>query len=479
MRRSPTVLDSDPHPFSSSALESKAIILAKVASGAAAASLGAPFASLANITSALLPKLPPSLQTYLDSTVDGVSTVLTDSSSYIQSTTGIPPNALYSTVAGAVLLGAAVRTVNARNKTPETTKTAAAGSASKLSRNKKRKAAKKNKKEAETDQGSMPRYGWSNGQQLSPFNSSLGQDGIPNVTDQDFEYITSDDLNRGHGSRIQPPQNGSLGDIGDIPQDDVLLLRRGNKFHEEFFPAYSIGDGKLFVFDVRDRVQLIYDLTDSQRRLVELYYKGRLLDDDQQPVRAYGIKNNSELLLVLPGENTAPVAKSPARKSKPESGRPDRSPTPAGTSTNTGNLNVPSGRGRPEQTTGASSRAGSATMGASATPGVSRNSNIPSSATPQPGQSLAMEKLDKIAENFASNLLPMCDEFLAHTPADAKKRKDEHRRISETIMQHVLLKLDEVEIQEGDEASRLRRRALVRNVQEVLGKLDEKIAPAS
>lgn len=452
---------------------------AKVASGAAAASLGAPFASLANITSALLPKLPASLQTYLDSTVDGVSSLFTNSSSYIQSTTGIPPNALYSTVAGAVLIGAAAHTAATRYKIPGNTKPGAVGSAPKLSRNKKRKAAKKNKKEAAIDQDSMRRYGWSTGQQLSPFTSSLSQDGIPNVTDHDYEYITSDELHKDNDSHTYPHENGSIGDIGDIPQDDVLRLRCGTEIHEEYFPAYSIGDGKLFPYDVRDRVQLIYDLSNSQTHFVELYYKGRLLDDDQKPVRAYGVKNNSELLVVLPGENSEPVARSPTRKGKAGPSRPDRSPVQAETfADNAGNLKVPPGRGRADQATGSSSRAASATLGASATSGVSRTSNIPSFAPLQLGQGTAKEKLDKIEQHFTTNLLPMCTEFLTHTPADKKRREDDHRKISETVMQHVLLKLDEVDTG-GDDANRARRKALVNRVQDVLKQMDGKINSAS
>ncbi|CAK7203744.1 hypothetical protein SEUCBS139899_006491 [Sporothrix eucalyptigena] len=472
--------------------------LAKVASGsAAAASLGAPFASLANITSALLPKLPPGLQTYLDSSVDSVATVLASSSSYIQSTTGIPPTALYSTVAGAVLIGAAARTVSTR-KTPSANGKQATGGAPKLSRNKKRKAAKKNKKDAAADgnngtddKDGMRRYGWSTGQQLSPFTSSLSQEGVPDVTDSDFEYITSDDLHHGHnhnhgtqastfdygvtgsrtgGSYFRPPDDSN---INDIPQEDVLLLRHGNDVQEEYFPAFSIGDGKLFPEDVRDRVQLIYDLSDAQTKRVKLYYKGRLLKNDDQPVCVNGVKNNSELLVVLPGEELEAKPKSPTKKGKAGSSRPDRSPKQSGPSASTGNLEVPSGRGRPDQKTGSSSRAHSAASGLSGASGASRISNISSIQPPQIGQGTAMEKLNKIAQHFEANLLPLCDDFLENTPTDPKKRLDEYRKISETVLQHTLLKLDEVDTG-GDDATRTRRKALVNKVQDVLKQMDAK-----
>lgn len=477
--------------------------------------MGAPFASLANFTSALLPKLPPGLQTYLDDSVDSVAAALANASSYIQSTTGIPPTALYSSVAGALLMGAAARSVAARKKrktsAPNDARAQPAGVA-KLSRNKKRKAAKKGKKAgaaADSDDPSdMRRYGWSTGQNLSPFTSTISQDGIPDVTDDGYDYINSDDLyrhdraaqsaapfdygvtgSRSGGSYFRPPND----DLNDIPQEDVLLLRHGNEVREEFFPAYSIGDGKLYPEDVRDRVQLLYDLSDAQTRHVKLYYKGRLLKNDTQPVSHDGVKNNSELLVVLPGEEAEPKHHRPhhtKKGSKSDSGgggggggRPDRSPKQPVFSSSTGNLEVP-GRGRADHKTGSSSRAHSANSGISGMSGVSGASgaslvsNLSTIAPPQNVQGSAMDKLNNIAHHFETKLLPLCDAFIEHTPTDKKKRDDDHRKISETIMQHVLLKLDEVDTG-GDDANRARRKSLVNRVQDVLKEMDTKKAGAS
>lgn len=462
---------------------------AKVASGsAAAASLGAPFASLANITSGLLPKLPPGLQTYLDSSVDTVATALANSSTYIHSTTGIPPTALYSTVAGAILLGAAARTVTARKSSSSKPTNIAKGP--KLSRNKKRKAAKKGKKEGAEDKDGMRRYGWSTGQQLSPFTSSLSQEGVPDVTDDDYEYITSDDLhNRNLGAQSSPFEYGVTGsrsggsyfrppdddNLNDIPQEDVLLLRHGNEVKEEFFPAFSIGDGKLFIEDVRDRVQLLYDLSDAQTKRVKLYYKGKLLKNDEQPVCVNGVKNNSELLVALPGEELEAKPKSPTKKGKPA--KPDRGPKQAGPSSSTGNLEVPS-RGRPDQKAGSSSRAHSAASGVSDTSGASRISNISNIPPPQTTQGSAMEQLHSIDTHFETKLLPLCEEFISNPPSDPKKRADEHAKISETVFQHVLLKLDAVSTG-GEDATRARRKALVNKVQDVLKDVDSKVKPSA
>lgn len=465
------------------------------------ASLGAPFASLVNITSALLPKLPPDLQAYVDTSLGNLSAVLANSTSYLQSTTGIPPTALYSTVAGALILGA-VRTAAARKALPPQTKTAATDAAApKPSKKKKRKASKKTKAEGAASTDGMQRHGWS-GAPLSPYPTSPN-DGIPDVTEADYEYITSDDLHRPSvNTRASPFEYGITGSRTggsyfrqpdpkelDIPEDDVLSLRHGNEVKKEFFPAFSIGDGQLVTDDVRDRVQLLYDLTEAERARIKLYYKGTQLKNNAQPICKTGVKNNSEILVVLPGEEAgvSSPAKGPAKRTKPT--RPDRSPKESGPSASTGNLEVPQ-RGRSDKKTGSSSRAHSAASGVSgvsgvsgasgvsgvsgtsATPAASVISSIPS-LPPLPGP--AMEKLDAISSHFKSKLLPICEQFIAHPPSETKIREDDHHKLSETIMQQVLLKLDEVG---GDDTIRTIRKSLVNLVQETLKHMDSTLRAA-
>jgi hypothetical protein len=66
----------------------------------------------------------------------------------------------------------------------------------------------------------------------------------------------------------------------------------------------------------------------------------------------------------------------------------------------------------------------------------------------------------------------MAQDFIARPPTDPKKLVDEHRRISETTMQNVLLKLDAVE-PNGDQETRMRRKELVQKVQNTLKDLDD------
>jgi hypothetical protein len=60
---------------------------------------------------------------------------------------------------------------------------------------------------------------------------------------------------------------------------------------------------------------------------------------------------------------------------------------------------------------------------------------------------------------------------MARPPKDPKKRIDEHHRLSETVLQQVLLKLDDVETK-TENGARARRKELVVEVQNYLNKLD-------
>ncbi|KAK3904873.1 BAG domain-containing protein [Staphylotrichum tortipilum] len=432
----------------------------KVASGSGIwGAPGASFANLAgNITSAVL-QLPASLQPYLDSTANR----LAGATEYLQSTTGLSPTTLYTTAGVIVLLGA-VPTVASRAR------------------------------QGNTKSGNMPRYGFSNRWPLSVFGA---QDRVPDVRDGDFSYITSADLDdRGRDiprpyttqSHIHDPYSTSAPSQAYTgrrqPEDDVILIQHQGYTYHEHFPAYSIGDGKLLVTDVRERVAMILDLSDRQAKLIKLFYKGRRLKKGDIPVRDYGVKDNSELLMVLgesshsgssvSSEEASVVSRDERRDERDRSGPHPASPTsprigrsgrwgdqsPRDSNSRMG-LEVPTDSNRRR----AVSRVRTQSPGSA----VSAASAPPAAPVGRPGGPI--ERLNALAAEFNNNWLPLCLEFEADPPRDAKKRGEEHRKLSETIMQKILLKLDEIETS-SEEGARARRKALVVEVQSFLNKID-------
>jgi hypothetical protein len=444
------------------------------------ASPGASLGSIAtNVTSALL-NLSASLQTYWDSAANR----LAGATEYLGSATGLSPAVIYTTVGAVILLGAVPTAIAARN-----------GKGSKNS-------------------GRMSRYGFSRGG-LSPFSSTLGADGVPDVTEH-YTYITSADL-EDHGLDIPQPQYSPRTHIIDayshsapspaysrhVPEDDVMLIKHQGVTYPEHFPAYSIGDGQLLVRDVRDRVKIIMNLDDRAAKRVKLYYKGRRLRNPDRPVREYGVKNNSEVLMILEESGLGSSSDSSEEivvvggqreKRSPRVGRSggwdERGLRDSGPKVN---LDIPtdgaSRRGTSRVRTGRrderSPRDSGSQVGLDVpADGHSRRatsrvrtespsgSNVSAASAPAGIPGGPIEKLNNIAAHFRSNLLPKCTDFVDGPPRDPKKREDEHRKLAETVMQQVLLKLDEVDIS-GEEGARAWRKELVKQVQATLKELDD------
>ncbi|KAJ9620495.1 hypothetical protein H2203_007701 [Taxawa tesnikishii (nom. ined.)] len=212
------------------------------------------------------------------------------------------------------------------------------------------------------------------------------------------------------------------------------------------FPAYSIDKGELKVGQVREQAAKKVGAADARR--IKLLYRGQNLKDDERTCRAMGLRDGAEILCT--------VGDAPAESSDSEDdGEDDGVPLEGEGETPKRKRNRNRNRKKKGKRAGGSSGADTPVDTLPVPP--SETSRAPS-PKPAPTPSAPIDKLDALHHKL-QELLPFQKEF-------------EHKKLSETVLAQVLLKLDAVET-EGDPEARARRKELVKEAQRILNGLDD------
>lgn len=344
---------------------------------------------------------------------------------------------------------------------------------------------------------------------FSPFGRPGQPSPSPNVTDDDFSYITSEDLakqkkDQSHSSHSQRhhdnhhhhhhhQSSGTSHHSRDRPTRDTdsLTFTHQKSSYTVHFPAYHIDDGLLTVAMAREQAARKLGVHDPRK--MRMLWRGQNLKDDSRTCRDYGMRSQDgglDIVCLLgtssrddaydEGESgdesvgsgadgTSALGKLSRNQKRKErrkaaAGRePEKpssttsAPAPQRGQPSVEHLPVPSGN-HPSHRSAPQSQ-------------NSDSSEKPPSRQPSPKPQTPMAKLDAIVANFEKTLMPPAKDFIEKPPADKGKQDYEHKRLTETILTQVLMKLDGVE-SEGDEEARAKRKQLVKETQEWLRRLD-------
>jgi BAG domain/Ubiquitin family len=323
---------------------------------------------------------------------------------------------------------------------------------------------------------SMSSYGRSAlntwGGRRSPYTSAAAD---RSVTEYDFEYLGPEHLERSrshsHLYDHRPSVARNYGyDDGDGP--DIILLRHMNTQYELNFKPFAISDGILRIGDIRVFAAETLRAPDPAR--LRLLYKGKQLKDDKRPAKEYGLKQQSEIMVVVSEtppsrpnsdsetEESGSAVSQSSRRGKTRSRKPKLK-------TSKDNLAPPS------LDNSTLERRGS--QRGSRAPSLRPHSPAPQSTPPHsppllpPKPDSARGKVEQLASTFHTQWVPKCVQFLLHPPPDPKARDLEHKKLSESILAQVLLKADDIDL-DGDVHARTDRKQLVVEINDMFKKLD-------
>jgi hypothetical protein len=327
---------------------------------------------------------------------------------------------------------------------------------------------------------------------FSPFGRPGTSPNAGVVNDSDFSYITNEDLRRNNAA--QTPEIVDWDDKNPERETDVLIFKEKRTNYPTHFPAHSIRDGELRINTIRQAAAKKLGIDDARR--IRMFYKGRNLKHDERSAREEGLRGDgtgSEILVTIgeaPAGGFAPGAEhatqrawsdgedeeddddddvdsgantSGKKKSRKRGGRKSKKKGPA--SANASGTSTPGyvGQGADSEYLPIPSRINAHPRPTSAPP--------QSASKPAEPQS-AKGKLEALSSRFHTEFVPLAVKFMNNPPEERTKRDFEYKKLSETILTQIIFKLDGVET-EGDQDARLQRKAIVKEVQGLLNKLDE------
>ncbi|KAF3918490.1 hypothetical protein ABW21_db0204849 [Orbilia brochopaga] len=208
--------------------------------------------------------------------------------------------------------------------------------------------------------------------------------------------------------------------------DDIVYVQHGRDTLTTTFPKGEIADSITTVGDLRAAVQDTLGL--SRNHGIKLVFAGQNLIGEGAPLARYNIKHGAKVLCMA-SKSTLPPP--------------------------------------PTTTTTASSRSATPTRPARPTPSIS--------PAPEPVKKIVppLEKIATVKQHVAETLMPLVESFENSPPTDVAKRKEEHHRLSETVLGEIL-KLDSVDVDGPDGAEvRKQRKATVKQLHAVLERLDK------
>lgn len=331
------------------------------------------------------------------------------------------------------------------------------------------------------------RAGGSWGGRFSPFGRPGNSPNSGVVNDSDFSYITSEDLRR--NGQAATPEIVEWDDKNPERETDVLIFKHGRTHYPTHFPAHSIRDGDLKIGTVRQAAAKKLGVDDYRK--IRMFYKGKNLKYDERTGREEGLRGDgsgSEILVTVgeaPIGGHASASEDAHQQAWSEGEDDDDDGNDSGVNTS-GKKKSRKRGGRKSKKKGASSAnnsgtstPGYTTAGAGAeylpmpTHATPRPTSAPPQNTPKPAQpQTPIEKLDAVASKFHTELVPLCIQFMSNPPEDKAKKTFEYKKLSETILTQIIFKLDGVDT-EGDPDARVKRKALVKEVQAMMSRLDE------